>query len=110
MSLVNIAIGSNIRQANVVGPPEQFERLVQAAVSAAVQQYAAEIAELARKLGATQAALLAILRELGHENVPAERLPEMLGSAATQIVTMREALSRPSNEGSDINCDLSRGA
>jgi hypothetical protein len=102
MSLVNIAIGSNIHQANVVGSPEQLERLVQAAVSGAVQQHAAEIAELSTKLGATQAALLAILRALGHDDVPAERLPEMFVSAVTQIVTMREALSPPSNAGSDL--------
>src|SRR5450631_343299 len=97
-----IGIGSTILQNNIVGPPEQLEQLVQAAVSGAVQGHAAQIAELATDLRVTQAAALTILRSLGHDDVPVERLPDMLISATAQILAMREALSRPSNEGSDI--------
>jgi tetratricopeptide (TPR) repeat protein len=53
---------------------------------------------LATQLGATQAAVIAMLRSLGHDDVPVERLPEMLASAATQILTLRQALTRPSND------------
>jgi hypothetical protein len=104
MALVNIAvgIGSTIQQHNIVASPEQLEQLVQAAISGAVQTHAAQIAELATELRVTQAAALAMLRSLGHDNVPVERLPDMLVSATTQILAMREALSRPSNEGSEI--------
>jgi tetratricopeptide (TPR) repeat protein len=105
MALVNIAvgIGSTIQQNNIVTSPEQLKQLVQAAISGAVQTDAAQIAELAtEQLRVTQAAALAMLRSLGHDNVPVERLPDMLVSATTQILAMREALSRPSNEGSEI--------
>jgi hypothetical protein len=49
MSVFNFAIGvaSTIRQDNIVGSPGQLEQLVRAAVSGAVQPYAAQIAELA---------------------------------------------------------------
>ena len=105
MSVFNFAlnISSTNRQSNVNGiRPEQLEQLVQAAVSGAVQTHAAQIAELATQLQVTQAAALAILRSLGHDDVPVERLPVMLISATTQILAMREALSRPSNEGRAI--------
>jgi len=87
---------------NIVASPERLEQLVQAAISGAVQTHASQIAELATELRVTQAAALAMLRSLGHDNVPVERLPDMLVSATTQILAMREALSRPSNEGSEI--------
>jgi hypothetical protein len=57
---VAIGIGSTILQNNIVGPPEQLEKLVQAAVSGAVQGHAAQIAELATDLRVTQAAALTI--------------------------------------------------
>jgi tetratricopeptide (TPR) repeat protein len=99
----NIALnfGGTIRQSNVVISPEQFQQLAEVASGSAVQT--AKIEELATKLGATQASLLAMVRlVLGQDNIPVERLPDAFGLAMTQILNMREKLSRPSNEGSDI--------
>jgi hypothetical protein len=78
----------------------EVERLVQAATAGIVQQHAAEIERLATKLGATQGAVLGMLRSLGHDDVPVERLLDMLASAATQILTMRQALTSPTNDES----------
>jgi hypothetical protein len=106
---IAVGVGSTILQNNIVGSPERLEQLVQAAVSGTVQAHAAQIAELATELRVTQAAALAMLRSLSHDDVPVDRLPEMLFSATTQILAMREALSRPSNEGGDI-AELKRQA
>jgi tetratricopeptide (TPR) repeat protein len=101
-------IGGTTHQSNVAISPEQLQQLAQAAASGSAVR-TAKIEELATKLGATQAALLAIFRALGHDNIPVERLPDAFGSAVMQILTMREALSRPSNEGSEIG-DLNKQA
>jgi len=78
----------------------EVQQLIQAVLAGAgaTQQHAAQIAELATQLRATQAAVREMLRSLGHDDVPVERLPDALAAAATQILTMRQALSRPSNE------------
>jgi hypothetical protein len=70
---------------------------------------AEKIADLTGRLGLTQGAALAVLRSLGHDDVPVERLPDLLASAVTQILAMRQALDRPSNDESDI-ADLKRQA
>jgi tetratricopeptide (TPR) repeat protein len=87
----------------------EVERLVQAAVAGTTQQHTAQIERLSSQLGATQAAVLTMLRSLGHDDVPVERLPDMLALAATQILTMRQALARPSNDVS-ATADLRRRA
>jgi hypothetical protein len=85
-------LGAIPHQSNVTISPDQLQQLAEAAASGSAVQ-TAKIEELATKLGATQEALLAILRALGHDNIPVERLPDAFGSAVTQILTMREALS-----------------
>lgn len=71
---------------------EQVQQLVQAAVAGATQQHAVQIAG---QLGATKAAVLTMLRTLGHDDVAVELLPNTLGAVATQILSMRQALAGP---------------
>jgi tetratricopeptide (TPR) repeat protein len=80
----------------------EVQELTKAATAGAVGPLADKIIDLTGRLGLTQGAALAVLRSLGHDDVPVERLPDMLASAATQILTMRQALNRLSNDESDI--------
>jgi tetratricopeptide (TPR) repeat protein len=91
----------NITGASVGLTGPEVQELMTAAIAGAIG-WAAKIADLTGRLGLTQGAALAVLRSLGHDDVPVERLPDMLASAVTQILTMRQALNRPSNDESDI--------
>jgi tetratricopeptide (TPR) repeat protein len=79
----------------------EVQELTKAAAAGAVGPLTATIVELGQRLGVTQFAALTMLRSLGHDDVPVERLPDTLAAAATQILVMRQALSRPSNDESD---------
>jgi tetratricopeptide (TPR) repeat protein len=81
----------------------EVQELTKAAAAGAVGPLADKIVDLSQKLGVTQGAALAILHALGHENIPADRLPDMLASAATQIIAMRQSLSRPRNDASETS-------
>ncbi len=99
----------NISDVTVGLTAPEVQKLTKAAAAGAVSPLADKIIDLSQRLGVTQGAALAMLRTLGHDDVPVERLPDMLAAAATQILTMRQALSRPSNDESGI-ADLRRKA
>jgi tetratricopeptide (TPR) repeat protein len=110
MSQVNFSIGdvravANAARGDVVtvglsGP--EIQELTQAAAAGAVGPLADKIVDLGHRLGVTQNAAITLLRLLSDDEVPIERLPDALANAATQIITMRQALSRPSNDESGI--------
>jgi hypothetical protein len=79
----------------------EVERLTQAERSGLIQQYTLQLVELGKQLGATQEAVRAMLRIIGHDDVPIERLPDALIATATQILAMRQALDRPANDDSE---------
>jgi hypothetical protein len=81
---------------------EEVRELTRAAASGAVGPLAEKIVDLSRKLGVTQQAASAVLRTLGHEDIPVERLPDTLAEAAAQIVSMQQALSRLSGDDSNL--------
>jgi hypothetical protein len=54
-----------------------------------------------QRLGVAQGAALTLLRSLGHDDVPIERLPDALAAATTQILAVRQGLSRRRNDESD---------
>ncbi len=80
----------------------EVQELTKAAAAGAVGPLADKIIDLTGRLGLTQGAALAVLRSLGHDDVPVERLPDMLALGVTQILAMRQALGRPSNDESGI--------
>jgi tetratricopeptide (TPR) repeat protein len=80
----------------------EVQELTKAAAAGAVGPLTDKIIDLTAKLGVTHGAALAMLRALGHEVVPIERLPDMLAAAATQVLAMRLALSRATNDGNEI--------
>ena len=87
----------------------EVQELTKAAATGAVAPLADRIVGLSQRLGVTQGAALALLRTLGHGDVPVERLPDMLVAATTQILAMRQGLSRPSSDGGGVT-DLKRQA
>jgi hypothetical protein len=62
--------------------PERLHELIKAAVSDAVGVGTREIDELSNRLKVTQDAAIAMLREIGHAEVPLERLAEKLAEVA----------------------------
>lgn len=68
----------------LTGP--EVQELTKAAAAGAAGPLAEKIVDLTGRLGLTQGAALAVLRSLGHDDVPVERLPDMLASAVTQIL------------------------
>ncbi len=57
---------------------DQVQELTKAAVAGAAGPLGAQLVELSGKLGVTRQAALTLLRVLGEQNVPLERLPEKL--------------------------------
>src|SRR5712671_2334527 len=92
----------NITGASVGLTGPEVQELTKAAAAGAAGPLADKIVDLTGRLGLTQGAALAVLRSLGHDDVPIEHLPDMLASAAAQILTMRQALSRPSKDEGEI--------
>jgi len=77
----------------------QVQQLVQAEREGLVQQYTSQLSDLAKQLGATQEAVRSMLRLIGHDDIPTERLSDTLVAIATQFLAMRQALSHPTNDG-----------
>ena len=76
----------------------QVQQLIKAEREGLVQQYTAQLTDLAKQLGATQQAVRAMLRQVGYDDIPAERLSDTLVAVATQFLAMRQALSRPTDD------------
>lgn len=76
----------------------QVEQLVKAEREGVIQQYTSQLIDLAKQLGEKQGAVRAMLRQIGHDDIPAERLTDTLAAVATQFLAMRQALSRPTND------------
>src|SRR6266851_6668176 len=88
----NISVSINFTAA-------QVQQLLKAEREGLVQQYTSQLTDLAMQLGATQGAVRSMLRLVGHDDIPAERLPDTLVAVATQFLAMRQALSRPTDDG-----------
>src|SRR6202158_6137731 len=76
----------------------EVEQLVKAERGGLVQQYTSQLTDLAKQLGATHEAVRSMLRQIGHDDVPVERLPDTLVAIATQFLAMRQALARPTDD------------
>jgi tetratricopeptide (TPR) repeat protein len=72
--------------------PEQVRELTKAAVAGATGPLSTQLVEVSSKLGVTQAAALTLLRVLGEQNEPLERLPEKLGEITTRYKQAVERL------------------
>lgn len=79
----------------------EIRALANAAADGVVGLLTDKIADLSHRLGVTEGAAHALLRSLGHEPVPVERLPDMLAAAATQAAMLREAVARSDNDHDD---------
>lgn len=72
--------------------PEQVQELTKAAVAGATGPMSAQLVEVSGELGITQEAALTLLRVLGEQNAPLERLPEKLGEITTRYKQAVERL------------------
>ncbi len=64
--------------------PEQVQALTKAAAAGAVGPLTDKIVDLSGKLGVTQGAAVAMLRIIGQQDVPLEKLPQKLAEVAEQ--------------------------
>ncbi len=81
-----------VTQGNVAVTYGLTPELVQAAIAGATAPLGAQLVEVSGKLGVTQQAALTLLRVLGEQNVPLERLPEKLGEITTRYKQAVERL------------------
>src|SRR5215831_17035902 len=72
--------------------PEQVQELIKAAAAGAVGPLADKIVDLSGKLGVTQAAAVTMLRIIGQQDVPLERLPQKLAEVAQQYKSAMDRL------------------
>ena len=84
-----ISAGGNVSVSYLGLNPEQVRDLTRIAVSGATGPMAAQIGDLAQKLGATRGAAEAVLRAVGQQNVPLELLPQKLAEAAAEFQKLR---------------------
>jgi len=73
--------------------PEEVQRLTAAAASGAVGPLADKIVDLSNKIGVTQGAAVTMLRILGHQDVPLEKLPQKLAEVAQEYKSAKERLA-----------------
>jgi hypothetical protein len=72
---------------------EQVQELTKAAASGAVGPLADRIVDLSSKLGVTQGAAVTMLRIIGQQDVPLEKLPQKLAEVAEQYKSAMERLT-----------------
>jgi hypothetical protein len=77
--------------------PEEVQELTKAAAAGAVGPLADKIIDLSNKLGVTQGAAVSMLRSIGQQDFPLEKLPQKLAEAADQYksATMQLAALDP---------------
>lgn len=73
--------------------PEQVQELTKAATAGAVGPLADRIVDLSGKLGVTQGAAISMLRIIGQQDVPLEKLPQKLAEVAQQYKSAMERLA-----------------
>jgi outer membrane PBP1 activator LpoA protein len=75
-----VAVGGNVIDSPIIiGPkPEEVQELIEAGVRGATASQTSTIVELSTRLGVTEAATKTLLRIVGEQNVPLERLSETL--------------------------------
>ncbi len=67
--------------------PEEVQQLTKAAAAGAVGPLADKIVDLSGKLGVTQGAAVTMLRIVGQQDVPLDKLPQKLAEVAEQYKT-----------------------
>lgn len=78
---------------NYSGPtPEQIKELTKAALTGSVDRLTDRIADLSSKLGVTQGAAVTMLRIIGEQDVPLEKLPQKLAEVAERYKSAMERL------------------
>ena len=79
---------------NIYGlTPEQVQDLTKAAVAGAVGPLTDRIVDLSSTLGVTQGAAVTMLRIIGQQDVPLEKLPQKLAEVAEQYKSAMERLA-----------------
>jgi tetratricopeptide (TPR) repeat protein len=73
--------------------PEQVQELTQTAAAGAVGPLADRIVDLSNRLGVTQGAAVTMLRIIGQQDVPFEKLPQKLAEVAEQYKQAMERLA-----------------
>jgi tetratricopeptide (TPR) repeat protein len=95
---------SNTITCNYGLTPEQVQELTKAAVSGAVGPLRETIVELSKRLGVTEDATQTMLRILGDQDVPLERLSQKL----TEIANQYQKLQAQAAQASALNLDNSQ--
>jgi len=72
--------------------PEQVQELTKAVAAGALGPLADKIVDLSNKLGVTQGAAVTMLRIIGQQDVPFERLPQKLAEVAEQYRSTMDRL------------------
>jgi tetratricopeptide (TPR) repeat protein len=81
----------------------QVEQLLKAEREGIIQQYTSQLTELAKQLGATEAMVRGMLRQLGMDaDIPTERLPHALTAIATQYLAMLQELGRQKTDEGEL--------
>src|SRR4051794_29439900 len=73
--------------------PERLQQMIEAAVTGATGTLVKQIDELTNRLGVTHAAVLTMLRTIGEQEVPLERLTDKLAEIATQYKSAVERMA-----------------
>jgi tetratricopeptide (TPR) repeat protein len=73
--------------------PEQVQELTKAATAGAVGPLADKIVDLSSRLGVTEGAAVSMLRIIGQQDVPPEKLPQKLAEVAAQYKSAMERLA-----------------
>ena len=74
-------------------PPEEVKELTKAAAAGAVGPLAEKVIDLSNKLGVTQGAAVSMLRIIGQQDVPLEKLPQALADVAEQYKSVMKRLT-----------------
>src|ERR1700731_648936 len=73
--------------------PEQVQELTKAATAGAVGPLADKIVDLSSRLGVTEGAAVSMLRIIGQQDVPPEKLPQKLAEVAAQYKSAMDRLA-----------------
>src|ERR1700731_2723936 len=73
--------------------PEQVQELTKAATAGAVGPLADKIVDLSSRLGVTEGAAVSMLRIIGQQDIPPEKLPQKLAEVAAQYKSAMERLA-----------------